>query len=61
MNIKHSRRFFGGLGSIILIYLPIRLLENKPGIFIIILLPLMSYVFGWLLEHETCFKEFEKK
>lgn len=46
--MKHSIRFFGGLGQIILIYGPIRLLEKQPVVFVLPVVCLMAYGLGWL-------------
>lgn len=48
----HMVRFFGGLGTMFLIYAPLRYLENKPAIFLIIICPLMSYALGWLIQNK---------
>lgn len=47
--MNHRLRLFSGLGAVFLIYAPLRLLEEKPAIFFILMALVLSYGFGFLL------------
>lgn len=51
--MKHYAKFFGGIGSVFIIYAPLRLLEDKPAIFFILVFCMLSYGLGFLLERES--------
>lgn len=48
--MKHQARLMGGLGSVFLIYAPLRLLESKPAIVFLAAFIGLSYGLGWLLD-----------
>lgn len=48
---KHSCRLFGGIGTVFLIYLPLRTIEQKDSTLVfIIFFTLVSYALGWLMD-----------
>lgn len=48
--MKHWKRLFGGIGTLFLVYVPLRLIENKPAICFIVVWIGLSYMLGFLLD-----------
>ncbi len=53
MNEPFGLKFFGGLGTLLLVYVPLRLLERAPTILFILAFCLISYGLGWLLYYKN--------
>lgn len=50
MRHRIIERLFGGIGMLALVYSPIRYLEDKPAIFMLMAFPLVGWGLGYLLD-----------
>lgn len=50
----HRKRLFGGIGTVVLIYAPLRFAEGWPAFWFLTLGLGISYGLGWLLDHTAC-------
>lgn len=53
MSEKFLKQFFGGIGILVIVYVPIRYLETKPAILMLIAFPLVGWGLGYLLDNEN--------
>lgn len=47
---KHWVRFLGGMGSVSLIYVPLRILESQPAVYFGVIFLILAYGAGYLLD-----------
>lgn len=50
MAESHSLRVFGGIGTVALVYGPLKYLETKSAIFFILAFVSLSYLIGFLID-----------
>lgn len=50
--MKHRTRFLGGIGTVALVYGPLRWLDSKPAAYFILGFIVIGYILGWLLERD---------